>query len=494
MPKKLNEIIEKIKSEFDCEVIGDITDSIVFGVTSDSRKIDIGKIFVAIKGVHSDGHNFIEQAIDNGAICIFANKNHSERNFSVPLILVDDTREVLVSLLKIFLGEPPEKLYAITGTNGKTTTTHILWHIFKSAGEKAGSIGTLGYMFEDGIARKLAITTPGAESLWNLLAEMRDRGISSVAMEASSHGIDQKRVWGLKFRSAIFTNLTEDHLDYHGDMKNYLMAKAKLFEQLENSSVAVINIDDPASKTIIEANRGELLTYAMENKDADVLAKPISMDFSGSKFRLKSPWGEFDVDIKIPGRFNIYNAAGAAAAALATGYRIGDIIKGIQSVESVKGRFQTIDLGQNFQVIVDYAHTPDALRNVISTARELTEGKVIVVFGAGGDRDRQKRPIMGKIATELADFVVITSDNPRTEDPEKIIDMIVAGVDRKNFVRIVDRKQAIYEAIFSAKSGDTVVIAGKGHEDYQIFAERTIHFDDAEIAREAIENILQESA
>ncbi|MCD6594715.1 UDP-N-acetylmuramoyl-L-alanyl-D-glutamate--2,6-diaminopimelate ligase [bacterium] len=489
IPKKLKTIIEKIKSKIDCKIIGDVEDLTANGITSDSRKVDDGKIFVAIKGVNSDGHNFIEQAIENGAVCIVADKYCLNRNFPIPLILVDDTYETLVFLLEFFLSEPPKKLYAVTGTNGKTTTTYILWNIFKSAGEKAGVIGTLGYMFDDGITKNMSITTPDVESLWKLLARMRDRGITAVAIEASSHGIDQKRILGLNFRSSIFTNLSRDHLDYHSDMESYLLAKCKLFESSELDSISVVNIDDPASKTIIELNRGKLLTYAIENKNADVISEPISMNFSGSQFKLKSRWGEFVVHLNLPGRFNIYNATAAAASALATGYSVENVIAGIESVENVKGRFQIVDLGQPFQVIIDYAHTPDALKNLIITARKLSEGRVIVVFGAGGDRDNEKRPIMGNIATELADYAIITSDNPRSENPDAIIDMIVDGTVRNNFERITDRKNAIFRAISIARAGDTVLIAGKGHEDYQIFAERTIHFDDVEIAEETIKEL-----
>ena len=411
----------------------------------------------------------------------------------VPVLTVEDTREALVVLLNLFLGNPPEKIFAVTGTNGKTTTTHILWHIFAAAGEKAGIVGTLGYILEDGSRHKLPVTTPGAESLWEILTSMRRRGITAVAMEASSHGIDQKRVWGLPFRAAIFTNLTQDHLDYHGTMEEYLEAKARLFEWLSPDAVAVVNMDDPAAEKIIARNRGKLLTYSLSSREADVFARPIRMDFDGSEIELETPWGTFHLRTHLPGRFNVYNVAGAATAALATGYSPESVAQALDNFRGAMGRFQRIMLGQPFEVIIDYAHTPDALKNLIQTARELTPGRVIVVFGAGGDRDPKKRPIMGEIATTLADFAVITSDNPRTEDPEKIIDMIIAGVRGDNFVRIADRRAAIFEAVSMAQPGDTVLVAGKGHEDYQILRDRVIHFDDAEVAQEAIRSIMTEN-
>ena len=487
----LKKVIDELRRRIPCEVVGDVGEIEAVGVTADSRKVRKGFIFVAVAGVTTDGHRFIPDAVKSGAVAVVANRGaRLELPQSVPVVLVEDSREALVVLLNLFLGDPPEKLFAVTGTNGKTTVTHLLWHIFSAAGERAGVIGTLGYILDDGTRVKLPVTTPGAESLWEILHLMRQRGISAVSMEASSHGIDQKRVWGLKFSSAIFTNLTQDHLDYHGDMDAYLDAKARLFEYLAPDAVAVINIDDPASGRIISRNRGRLVTYSLENPAADVRANPIRMDFDGSEFEIETPWGKFAVRTHLPGRFNVYNVTAAAASALATGFAPESVLAGIENFHGARGRFQRIRMGQPFEVIVDYAHTPDALRNLIITARELTPGRVIVVFGAGGDRDPRKRPLMGEIATTLADFVVITSDNPRTEDPERLIDMIVDGVRSDNFVRISDRKAAIFEAISMAKPGDTVLIAGKGHEDYQILGDRVIHFDDAEVAEEAIRSLV----
>ncbi len=473
-----------------CEISGNLMEQKISGVTADSRKVEPDMIFVAVRGVRADGHSFISQAINNGAGALVVDRKYkSDQMLNVPTIQVDDTAEALVILLSAFLGNPPKKLYAVTGTNGKTTVTYMLWNIFTSAGEKAGLIGTLGYMFENGEVGKLPVTTPAAESLWKLFAEMNNRGITSVALEASSHGIHQKRVWGLNFKAVVFTNLSQDHLDYHKTMESYFDAKCQLFRQASENSTAVINIDDPAGADIVAVCPGDVITYSMKNPGADIFAKSIQMDFGGSTFSLATPWGKFEVRVNIPGKFNIYNATAAAGATLSTGYSTEDVLRGLANFDGIKGRFQRISMGQPFQVIVDYAHTPQALHNLIATARKLTTGKVIVVFGAGGDRDIEKRPIMGNVATKYADIAVITSDNPRSENPDDIIDMIVEGISSDNFIRITDRKDAIFEAIKIAQPGDTVIIAGKGHEDYQIFANCTIHFDDVEVAREAIENL-----
>jgi len=486
----LTQIVNNIKAKMLCDIKGCIDGIDAVGVTSNSRSVEPGYIFVAVKGATIDGHRFISDAIKKEASAIVIDSDFTKQeSFKIPSIAVQDTREALVVTLNQFLGNPPERIFAVTGTNGKTTITHILWHIFTESGEKTGIIGTLGFAYEDGIHQNLPVTTPGAEMLWKILANMKKRGITNVALEASSHGLDQKRVWGVDFTAAIFSNFSQDHLDYHGDMVNYLRSKCMLFEECSQDCVSVVNLDDPASSKIIEVNHGILLTYAIENESADIVAHPGYMDFSGSRFGLKTPWGNFDIETNLPGRFNVYNVMASTAAAMATGYQPEEVIKALDNFEGIKGRFQLIKMGQPFEVVIDYAHTPDALRNLIDTVREITEENVIVVFGAGGDRDHNKRPIMGGIATELADFAVITSDNPRSEDPERIIDMIESGVTRENYNRNSDRKEAIIEAIIRAKPGDTVLIAGKGHEDYQIFANETIHFDDAETAKEAIMQI-----
>jgi len=489
--KTVKNFLLELTDKLGATIIGGLTDAVISDVTSDSRNAGSGKIFVAIKGVTTDGHKFIADAEKKGVSAVVVQQDEELPMLSIPIAIVKDSREALVILLHKLLGNPPDKLFAVTGTNGKTTTTHILRHIFTRAGEKAGIIGTLGYAFEDGEHNKLPVTTPGAEQLWRILAQMRNRSISAVAMEVSSHGLDQKRTWGLDFNVAIFTNLTQDHLDYHKDMESYLAAKCMLFSGLRKTSIALVNIDDPYAERIIAENRGTLLTYAIDNTKADIVAEPKSIGISGSRLALRTPWGRFDVHTHLQGRFNIYNVTAAIGATMARGYAPDAIISAIESFKSVKGRFQKVELGQPFAVLVDYAHTPEALRNILITAREMTDGKVIVVFGAGGDRDNSKRPLMGKAASELADIVIITSDNPRTEEPLKIIAMIEQGMHSdSNYKKIPDRREAIFEAIRSAEKGDVVLIAGKGHEDYQILGDETIHFDDVEIATEAIERIL----
>ncbi len=483
----LRELFAELSERFDAEISSDFPDIEISDVTSDSRRVHSGSVFVAIKGISADGHRYIGDAQNKGASALVIQHGEIVENINVPVAIVPDTREALVILLKKFFCKSPKKLFAVTGTNGKTTVSHILWHIFTEAGEKAGIIGTLGYAFENGVLEKLSITTPDAESLWRLLDKMEKKGITAVAMEASSHGIHQKRIYGLDFDAAIYTNLTQDHLDYHGNMENYLSAKCALFEELPLSSTAVVNIDDNYSKQVIDKNRGELLTYAIENSSADIVAEIVKMNITGSVFKMRSPFGNFDVHTKLPGKFNVYNILAALGATMARGYNPEIAISAVEKIEHIKGRFQRIENGQLFTVIVDYAHTPDALKNLITTARELSKGRVIVVFGAGGDRDHSKRAIMGKIAAQFADLIIITSDNPRSEDPMKIIDMIKTGIpERVNYRTIPDRREAIFTAVEIAQSGDIILIAGKGHEDYQILADRTIHFDDAEVVSEAI--------
>ena len=485
--RSLKKIFEKLRLKLNAQIFNEIPDISVSDITSDSRRVDNGSIFVAIRGVSADGHNFINDAVEGGAVAVVVERSGIQNELKIPVAVVDDTHKALVILLKDFWGEPPPKIFATTGTNGKTTVSHILWHIFTECGEKAGVIGTLGYAFDDGIFKKLPVTTPDAESLWRLFAEMRKRNITTVAMEASSHGIVQKRIWGIEFDAAIFTNLTQDHLDYHGNMENYLSAKCELFASLPESSVAVVNIDDEHSKRIIERNRGELLTYGIESRRADIVADVEQMDIGGSSFLMRSPFGNFHIRTNLPGRFNIYNVLAAVGAALARGYEVNATISAVGKVGVVKGRFQRIELGQDFSVIVDYAHTPDALKNLLITAQELAGGRVILVFGAGGDRDRAKRPLMGRMADEYADFSIITSDNPRSEKPLSIIEMIEDGFyDDGKYEKIPDRREAIFAAVKMAMPGDIVLIAGKGHEDYQILGDRIIHFDDAEVARDAI--------
>ncbi len=454
-------------------------------VTSDSRKVCAKTIFVALTGTNVDGHNFIESAVQNGTVAAIVRKGFAaNHHFGIPLIEFNDTREALSALLALQIKSMPTKIYAITGTNGKTTISYMLERIFATASLRAGVIGTLGYSI-DGVSKKLSVTTPGAEELWRIFAEMGEQEVTHVAIEASSHGLDQKRVWGIEFAAGIFTNLTQDHLDYHVDMDNYFAAKAILFENLASTAPALINLDDPAAHRFLKHNKGMAVTYSIEDFTADIYIKIESMTAAGSVFEIHTPWEVFKLHLPLPGKFNIYNAAAAAGSALATGFSSAHIMQGLESFAGAPGRFSKVLAGQDFAIIVDYAHTPDALANVLTAAREFTKGKLFVVFGCGGDRDPKKRPIMGQVATQLADYAIVTSDNPRSEEPNSIIDMIIAGIVSNNYIRITDRREAIFHAISLATDDDCIVIAGKGHEDYQIFADRTIHFDDCEVARNA---------
>lgn len=474
------------------------------GVTNDSRKVKTGYIFASIMGTTNDEHKYIgyiNEAIRRGAKGIILSQNFktsfnqraskSELLSETPLVFVDDVRKAHILLLRIFYNNPQKKLkfIGITGTNGKTSTSHILWSIFKTAGIKAGLIGTIGYALDDGIYHKIPLTTPNPEDLWAIFDEMGKNKISIISMEVSSHALHQGRVWGIDFAYAIFTNLTQDHLDYHRTMDEYLSAKSILFNILPYTSTAIVNVDDPASNRIISANKGKLLTYGIKNNEADVNVENFSLSWNGIDCLVRSPWGKIEIQSNLVGKFNIYNIVASYIAAKLENISDELIVRSLSKVKHIKGRFEKVDMGQPFTILIDYAHTPDALKNIIQSVKELSDGKLIVVFGAGGDRDKTKRPIMGKIATELADFAIITSDNPRSEDPQEIIEMIKEGTVGKNYKTIVDRREAIYEAIKMAKIGDVVVIAGKGHEDYQILRDRIIHFDDREVVMESLKSL-----
>ena len=386
------------------------------------------------------------------------------------------------------------RVVGITGTNGKTTTSYITRAILRKAGYKVGLIGTIQIMIEDEVL-PIHNTTPDVVELQHTLAMMRDKGMDYVVMEVSSHALDQNRVAGIEFDTAVFTNLTQDHLDYHKTLENYMLAKAKLFDHVsepgcKQGKTAVVNIDDAAGATMLEHAKCQHLTYAIE-KEADLRATDILVHANGAEFVLHhESFGEMPLKLHITGIFNVYNVMSAVGAALAE-HIDAAIIKGaLEAFTAVPGRFELVKAGQDFSIIVDYAHTPDGVENVLKTARKIAKKRIIAVFGCGGDRDRTKRPIMGRLAAELADVVIATSDNPRTEDPEFILSQVEEGVDEaigtKHHELIVDRRHAIYRAIEMAEKDDIVVILGKGHENYQILKDKTIHFDDKEEACAAV--------
>lgn len=451
-------------------------------VCYDSRKVTKSTLFICISGFKVDGHNFALSAVENGAEAVIVEKK-LDLPKSVTQIVVEDSRKVLAIVANNLYEHPSKEftLIGVTGTNGKTSTTFLTKQIFEKVGQKVGLIGTIENRIGN-IILEAERTTPESLELQELFVKMKENQVDSVVMEVSSHSLDLYRVEGCNFDVGIFTNLTQDHLDFHGTMENYLQAKAKLFTKCK---YGVINADDPAAKTIRDTATCEVITYGID-QEADVKAENISITAQGVTFEVVVKNERVPIAFAIPGRFSVYNALAAFAAAYVLNIPIISIREGLESVKGVAGRCEAIENSKGIGVIVDYAHTPDGLENILNTVSEFANGKKITVFGCGGDRDRTKRPIMGEIAAKLSDFVVMTSDNPRTEDPEKILDDVEVGLKKHNtpYVRISDRKEAIRYAIKMAEVDDIVTIAGKGHETYQILKDRTIDFDDKKIASE----------
>ena len=469
----------------------------VTGIVYDSREARPGSVFVALRGANADGAQFAAQAIAKGAIAVVA-ESPAPAGVTVPWLQVASDRSALAALAATYYGNPSEELLlvGITGTNGKTTTSYILASIFEAAGVKCGRIGTVGYWIG---SREIdaARTTPEAPDLQQMLREMLAQGCGACVMEVSSHALSLRRADYLRFAAGVFTNLTRDHLDFHRDMEAYFAAKRRLFELLPDGAVGVVNVDDPRGADLV-ASTGRPVTYAIDGP-ADVRPGPLSFSLDGLTFEIRTPRGTLHVRSRLVGRPNAYNILAASAAAMALDLPFSAIEAGIAALEHVPGRFQVVsDRGDDVRVIVDYAHTDDALKNLLETARPLATGRVITVFGCGGDRDRTKRPLMGAVAARLSDLVIVTSDNPRSEAPERIIEEIRRGIvvppDRTPprgqsgtpSLAIIDRRAAIEKAIRDAHTGDLVLIAGKGHEKYQVIGDRTVPFDDVEVARAAL--------
>jgi UDP-N-acetylmuramoyl-L-alanyl-D-glutamate--2,6-diaminopimelate ligase len=453
-----------------------------------STKVKAGDLFVAIKGFQMDGYNFIDDAIKNGAICIVAEK--CENCELAAKVLVKDSRLALAYLSDKFYDSPSRKLkvIGITGTNGKTTTSYLLRSILQTKEKKTGLVGTIAHYIGDKEV-PAQNTTPESLDLQKMFHEMLEQGIKYVVMEVSSHSLALKRVEKVDFDVAVFTNLTQDHLDFHQDMESYKKVKGKLFEMLEkNQDRAVINLDDPNWRYFYKKARVSKMTYSLKDRKADVFTEKVSYDLKGSEMKISTPLGKLEVKLNLIGEQNIYNALTAVASSIALNFDLENIKSGLESKKGVPGRLEKIDLGQPFDILIDYAHTPDALERILTTAKEFTSGKLIALFGCGGDRDKTKRPIMGELASRIADYVIVTSDNPRTENPSLIIDDIFKGINSKNNIkRIEDRKEAIRQAINLAQPKDILVIAGKGHEPYQIIGTKRFHFSD----KEAVEEILK---
>jgi UDP-N-acetylmuramoyl-L-alanyl-D-glutamate--2,6-diaminopimelate ligase len=464
----------------------------VTGIAYDSRRVQPGHVFVALKGQHADGTAFARQALERGAIAVVSQESAPEQ-VRVPWTVVHDARRGLALLAAEFYGNPSASLQVvgITGTNGKTTTAYLVAAIFEAAGIRCGVLGTVGYRI--GLEmREATHTTPEAPEVQSLLREMVDRGCGACAMEVSSHALSLGRVDGMTFAAGVFTNLTRDHLDFHADMEAYFQAKRRLFEMLPRSAPSLINLDDPRASALMEI-AGRPVTYAV-NRQADIAPGPLSFSLQGLTFDVRTPRGTLHVTSSLVGRPNVYNILAAVSTATALGISFDAIERGIASLSGVPGRFQVVSGAKDdVTVVVDYAHTDDALRNLLETARPLAAGRLITVFGCGGDRDRTKRPLMGAVAGRLSDLIVITSDNPRGEDPLKIIEEIQRGITAdtrrdtaQRMLTYVDRRDAIGKAIELARPGDVVLIAGKGHEKYQIVGGEVRPFDDVAVAREAL--------
>ena len=450
------------------------------GISDDSRTVKPGDLFIAVRGWQSDGHDFLTAAAERGALCAIV---EDAARTQLPALVVRKGREAAARAAATAFGNPARqlKLVGVTGTNGKTTTTAILRHLM-DAGAKAASIGTLGVLVgSEGevLPGGGGLTTPGPVELQRALRALVDDGVRTVSMEVSSHSLDQRRIDGLEFNVVVFTNLTRDHLDYHGTMEAYLAAKARLLEYLRPDGTAIVNRDAPEWGALDHARPP--LTFSVRG-EADIRARDVRYTPRGSEWRLVTPGGEANVRLPLIGDVNVQNALAAAAAAFALGVPVNEIAGRLAIVPQVPGRLEVIATGPT--VLRDYAHTPDALERALGTAREFTHGKLIVMFGCGGDRDKGKRPLMGAIAEQGADAVIVTSDNPRTEDPDSIIDEIESGMRAAKHERVTDRLAAIARAIQIAAAEDIVLLAGKGHETYQIRGTVSYPFDEKEIVRD----------
>lgn len=460
--------------------VGDF-DLEITGVTSDSRNVERGNVFVAIKGYESDGNKYIPMALEKGAAAIVSEEDCGCENF----VKVENARRALSVMTANFFGNPASKMkiIGVTGTNGKTTTTNLIKEIIeKTTGKKVGLIGTNCNMLGD-TQLPASRTTPAADELQTLFSQMVDAGCEYAVMEVSSHALYLDRVYGINFEIGVFTNLTQDHLDFHKTMEEYAAAKAKLFEI---SKTAVINLDDYYADVMIKAAKCPVFTYSVSRNEADLAAKSVNLKPDGVSFCALSIGKLVKVNLGIPGMFSVYNALCAAAVCVNLGIDLEAAAEALGQCRGIKGRAEVVPTGRDYTMIIDYAHTPDALENIINTVKGFSRGRTVVLFGCGGDRDAAKRPIMGKIATEKADFAVITSDNPRTEDPDEIIMDILKGVTVKKdkYTVISNRRDAIGWIMQNAKPDDVIILAGKGHETYQVIGKENHHFDEREIIRD----------
>jgi len=489
---KVNELSSCLAAS---QLFGD-GDTEISDIQTDSRRVKPGDLFICLPGHTVDGHDYAPQAAAKGASAIVCER---KLELDLPQIIVDDCRFAMSVMSNAFFGSPSSRMrmIGVTGTNGKTTTTYLIERIMQDQEIKTGLIGTIQMRY-DGQSFPMSGTTPESLELQRSLQDMASRGVQCCVMEVSSHALEQGRVKGTDFRTAIFTNLTQDHLDYHHTMEEYRAVKGLFFSRLgnvispwkEERKYAVLNADDKASIYFAAQTAAEVITYGIDN-EANIRASQIAITAKGTFFHVDTFRGEADISLRMVGKFNVYNALAAIAAALLEDIPLAEIKASLEAVAGVSGRVESVDEGQDYAVVVDYAHTPDGLENVLRTVCEFAEGKVITVFGCGGDRDRTKRPLMGKIAASYSDYVLVTSDNPRTEDPLLILQDIEAGLSEDGispdrYELIADRREAIRKAVEMASPGDVVLIAGKGHETYQLIGGVVHDFDDRIVAKEVI--------
>ncbi|MFP7494184.1 UDP-N-acetylmuramoyl-L-alanyl-D-glutamate--2,6-diaminopimelate ligase [Terribacillus saccharophilus] len=462
----------------------------ITGLTIDSREIKTGNLFICIDGAVVDGHTFAKQAQEQGAAAILAQRPLDD--LTIPVIIVKDTLRALAPLANVFFNHPSKemKVIGITGTNGKTSMTYLLESIFRANEGATGVIGTIQMKIKDE-AYPVKNTTPDALFLQKGFRKMVDEGVDTAIIEVSSHALDRGRAHGTDFDIAVFTNLSQDHLDYHANFEEYFHAKSLLFSQLGNTfdpdhpKYAVINADDKYAEALIKSTAQPVCTYAID-KEADIMAKDIKLASNGTSFLLQTPEGEAHISSKLMGRFNVYNMLAAVGAAICSGIPFEVICDTLRNTTGVAGRFEPVMAGQPFGVIVDYAHTPDSLENVLMTIKSFVKGKIITVVGCGGDRDKTKRPLMAEKSVLYSDISIFTADNPRTEDPQDILEDMIRGLNSDAYVVVPDRAEAIQRAIDLAQADDIVLIAGKGHETYQIVGSQVLDFDDRLVAAEAI--------
>lgn len=476
---KISEVMNGIKS-YDIYEDRDVT-----FITDDSRKVTEGSIFVCIKGARFDGHDVAAQMLEKGAVCVVC-----ERDMGLPnQIVVENTRKAISLMCANYFGRPADKLklIGITGTNGKTTTAFLIKNMLKKLGKKSGLIGTVKNMAGDK-EYPAALTTPESFELHSLFNEMVNEGCEYCVMEVSSQALAQFRVEGLHFAAGIFTNLTQDHLDYHGSFENYAEAKSMLFTE---SDICILNLDDEHAMSMLRNTEGRMVTYSVNQDESDYTAKYIRYKNDGIEYELVTMGYVERVRVGIPGEFTVYNSMAAAVTLIELGFDFSEVLYALSLSEGVKGRIEVVPTDTDYTVIIDYAHSPDGLENIISSLRKIAKARIITVFGCGGDRDRTKRPIMGAIAAKLSDVIVVTSDNPRTEDPDAIIEDILTGIKGSKVRKIVetDRTKAIRAALEEAETDDIVLLAGKGHETYQIFGTEKIHYDEREVVRDILSDI-----